>query len=83
MVSTVHVCVLSCFSLVQLYVTLWTVTRLLCPWDSPGKNTEVGCHALLQGIFPTLGLNLLFLSSELAGRFFTASLSGKTRARGF
>ena len=24
-----------------------------CPWDSPGKNTEVGCHALLQGIFPT------------------------------
>ena len=26
--------------------------------DSPGKNTEVGCHALLQGIFPTQGLNL-------------------------
>ena len=24
---------------------------LLCPWDSPGKNTGVGCHALLQGIF--------------------------------
>ena len=31
--------------------------RLLCPWDSPGKNTGVGCHALLQGIFPTQGLN--------------------------
>ena len=31
--------------------------RLLCPWNSPGKNTGVGCHALLQGIFPTLGLN--------------------------
>ena len=29
--------------------------RLLCPWDSPGKNTGVGCHALLQGIFPTQG----------------------------
>ena len=28
-------------------------TRLLCPWDSPGKNTGVGCHALLQGTFPT------------------------------
>ena len=28
-------------------------TRLLCPWDSPGKNTGVGCRALLQGIFPT------------------------------
>ena len=32
--------------------------RLLRPWDSPGKNTEVGSHALLQGIFPTQGLNL-------------------------
>ena len=28
-------------------------SRLLCPWDSPDKNTGVGCHALLQGIFPT------------------------------
>ena len=27
--------------------------RLLCPWDSLGKNTGVGCHFLLQGIFPT------------------------------
>ena len=26
--------------------------RLLCPWDSPGKNTGVGCHALLQGNLP-------------------------------
>ena len=24
--------------------------RLLCPWDSPGKNTGEGCHALLQGM---------------------------------
>ena len=31
--------------------------RLLCPWDSLGKNTGVGCHALLQGIFQTQGLN--------------------------
>ena len=31
--------------------------RLLCPWDSPGKNTGVGCHFLLQGIFPSQGLN--------------------------
>ena len=28
-------------------------TRLLCSWDSPGKSTGVGCHALLQGIFTT------------------------------
>ena len=33
-------------------------TRFLCPWNSPGKNTGVGCHSLLQGIFPTQGLNL-------------------------
>ena len=31
--------------------------RLLCPWDSPGKNTGAGCPALLQGIFLTQGLN--------------------------
>ena len=29
----------------------------LRPHDSPGKNTGVGCHALLQGIFPTQGSN--------------------------
>ena len=33
------------------------LARLLCPWDSPGKNTGVGCHFLLQGIFPTQELN--------------------------
>ena len=31
--------------------------RLLCPWNFPGKNTGVGCHFLLQGIFPTQGSN--------------------------
>ena len=35
---------------------LWPA-RLLCPWDSPRKNTGLGCHALLQGIFPTQGSN--------------------------
>ena len=29
-----------------------------CPWNSPGKNTGVGCHALLQEIFPAYGSNL-------------------------
>ena len=33
-------------------------TGLLCPWDLPGKNTGVGCHFLLQGIFPIQGSNL-------------------------
>ena len=35
--------------------------RLLCPWDSPGKNIGVGGHSLLQGIFLTLGSNLHLL----------------------
>ena len=36
-------------------------TRLLCPWASPGKNTGVGCHFLLLGIFLTQGSNPGFL----------------------
>ena len=32
-------------------------SRVLCLWDFPGKNTGVGCYFLLQGIFPTQGLN--------------------------
>ena len=32
-------------------------SRLLCPWDFSGKNTGVGCHVLLQKIFPTQGMN--------------------------
>ena len=35
-----------------------TPTRPLCPWDFPGKNTGVGCHFLLQGLFLTQGSNL-------------------------
>ena len=33
-------------------------TRLLCPWNSLGKNTEVGCQSLLQGTFQTQGSKL-------------------------
>ena len=36
-------------------------TRLSCSWDSPGKNTGVGCCALLQGNFSTQGSNPLLL----------------------
>ena len=32
-------------------------TELLCSWDSPGKNTGIGCHGFLQGIFLIQGLN--------------------------
>ena len=51
---------------------LWPA-RLLCPWDSPGKNTGVGSHAFLQGIFLTQGLNPRLMSPALAGEFFTTS----------
>ena len=41
-----------------IHVTPRTVpARLLCPWDFPSKNTGVGCHFPLQGIFPTQRLN--------------------------
>ena len=54
--------VLSHFSQVRLFVTLWTeLPRFLCPWNSPGKNTGVGCHSLLQEIFLIQGLNLCLL----------------------
>ena len=46
--------------------------RLLCPWGSPGKNTGMGCHALLQGIF-----RIEPASPALAGRFVTAKSLGK------
>ena len=38
-------------------------SRLLCPWDSPGKNTGVGCLALLLEFFPTQGLNPCLMST--------------------
>ena len=46
----------------QLFVTLWTVAHQVpLSWNSPGKNTGAGCHALLQGIFPTQGSHPHFL----------------------
>ena len=51
--------------------------RLLCPWDSPGKNTRMGCHFLLQGIFLTQGSDPFFRVSCLIGGFFTSGPQGK------
>ena len=50
-------------------------TRLLYPWESPGKDTGVGCHFLLQGIFPTQGSNpcLLCLLQWQVGSLLQAS----------
>ena len=57
-------CMLSPFSRVPLSVTPWTVAHQIllslgffCPWDSPGKNTWVGCHLFLQGDLPSPGSN--------------------------
>ena len=56
----------------QLCPTLWPhglqPTRLLCLWNSPGKNTRVDCHALLQGIFLSQGWNPGLL---IAGKLLT------------
>ena len=59
-ISKKYVCT-QLLSQVRLFATAWTVAQLLCPGDSPGKNTGVGCHFLLQGIFLTQGLNLHLL----------------------
>ena len=55
--------------------------RLLCPWDSPGKNTGVGCLFLLQGNFLEPGIKLGsptlqadFLPSEPPGKLILKSL---------
>ena len=60
----IHMCVHACFVISVMSDSLCPCelqpARHLCPCDSPGKNTGVGCHALLQ-IFPTQGLNPHFL----------------------
>ena len=68
----VILCMLSLFSHVRLFVTPWTL--ILCPQDSPGRNTGVGYHALLQGIFLIQGSNPYLLNlPALAGGFLTTS----------
>ena len=59
----------------QLCLTLCDLINYSLPgssvqWDSPGKNTRVGCHAVLQGIFLTQGANP-HLSPISVGRFFS------------
>ena len=71
---SVHLC--SVALVLSDSATPWTVahTRLLCPWDIPGTNTGVGCHFLLQGIFPA---EIGSVPLALAARFFTTVPSGK------
>ena len=57
--SMLHTCVClvtqSCLTLCDLMNC--SLSGSSVHWGSPGKNSEVGCYALLQGIFPTQGLN--------------------------
>ena len=60
------------FSLVVVAQSHLTLCRFLCPWNFPGKNTGVGCHFLLQGIFSAPGLNPVSSASPaLADRLLT------------
>ena len=76
-------CVLRLFSHVPMSLTLCDLMdcspRLLCPRDSPGQNTGVGCHVLLQGIFPTQKSNPSLMSPALAGRSLPLAPTGKPR----
>ena len=87
-----HVCcvVLSRFTHVRLFGTLqaplsmrffreeyWSgPTRVLCPWDFPGKNAGVGCHLLLQG---SSGIEPEF--PVAASGFFTTSATSELRTK--
>ena len=55
----IQACMLSHFSHVRLFAILWTGSSV--HGNSLGKNTGVDCHALIQGIFPTWGLNQCLL----------------------
>ena len=63
-------CMCACSVASVISDSLWSygleLARLLCPWDFPGKNTEVGCHALLQGIFLTQRLHCRWILYSLS-----------------
>ena len=54
-----------------------SVCGVLCPWDSPGRNTGVGCHFLLQGIFPAQGSSPRLMYPTHWHAFFATVPPGK------
>ena len=60
-ISHLHVCSVASVMSDSLLPYEPQPARLLCPWNSPSKDTGGGCRALLQGIFLTQGLNLCLL----------------------
>ena len=55
--------------------------RLLCLWNSPGKNTGVGCHVLLQGIFLTQGSNPSLLHWQVLNAFHVVNFQSARKHR--
>ena len=66
LISNLYICVCVCVCQLLNCIRLLILhrlqpTELLCPWDSPGKNTAVVCHVMLQGISPIHESNLCLL----------------------
>ena len=74
-------CLVSDFSRVWFFMTLWTIAHQApLSMGFSSKNTGVGCHSLLQSIFPTQGTEPASLMSlALADGFFTTSVTWETQ----
>ena len=80
--NKINVCVCVCvcvFSVMSNSLLPHGPTKLLCPWNSPGKIIRVGCHFPFQGIFLTQGSKLHFCVSMITGGFFTLEPPGKSK----
>ena len=67
-------CALSCFSRVWFFVTIWVVDcQALCLWDSPGKNSGVGCLLQFLVLYPIP----IVLDTRMRGMGFPGGASGK------
>ena len=52
--------------------------RLFCPWNFPGKNSGMGCHFLLQGIFLDPGIEPASLASPVSAGGFKSEIREST-----
>ena len=74
---TVRLKMLSLFCVCLFFICVESIINL-CPWNSPGKNTGVGCHILTPGDLLNRGTEHTSLASPaLVGRFFTTSTTWK------
>ena len=68
----------ACLVMFDSFVTPWAVaTRLLCPWNFPGKNIGVFYHFYSRGSSQSWDRVHISVSPALAGRFFTTVPPGK------